>query len=100
MGQILKFFGWLVLTIALTLVIFGHIMMVIIYSTDYLMDTLFPSNPDDLSSIWVIMGSVLPGATLWLLGAALQKFGTPEDEDLAPDANDAKDDNDTPQAES
>ena len=74
MGQILKFFGWLILSIAMTLVIFGHVTMVLIYDMAYLMETLFPSDPESISSIWIIMGSALPAALMWLLGHGMQKL--------------------------
>lgn len=74
MGQILKFFGWLIIAIALTLVIFGHVTMVLIYDMAYLIETLFPSDPESISSIWIIMASVLPGGSMWWLGHGLQKL--------------------------
>ncbi|PCI37025.1 MAG: hypothetical protein COB46_14055 [Rhodospirillaceae bacterium] len=74
MGQIIKFFGWLILGIAMTLVIFGHLTMILIYDMAYLMETLFPSDPESISSIWIIMGSALPAAGMWLLGHGMQKL--------------------------
>ena len=74
MGQILKFFGWLVVGIAMTLVIFGHLTMILIYDMAYFWETLFPSDGESISSIWVILGSVLPGGSMWLLGHGMQKL--------------------------
>lgn len=74
MGQIVKFFAWLIAGIALTLVIFGHLTMVLIYDFDYLLETLFPSDSESVSSIWIILGSSLPGGLMWLLGHGMQKL--------------------------
>jgi len=74
MGQIIKFFGFLVMGIAVTLVIFGHIMIPLVYDMDYLVDTLWPKDPNAYSSIWVAMASLFPGGMLWGIGWGLERF--------------------------
>jgi len=74
MGKIVSFFGWLMIAIVATLLVFGHIMMVIIYSTDYLIDTLIPQDPKVYSSIWLILATLVPGILFLTIGHLLQKW--------------------------
>lgn len=75
MGKIVKFFGILVLGITLTLVIFGHVTMVLIYSFDYLLETIFPTTPGAYSSLWIVGASIFPGGLMYLLGTFLERMG-------------------------
>lgn len=74
MGQVVKFFGWMAIGMAVTLVIFGHIVMVLVYNVDYLKETVWPSDPQHISSIWFSLAAFAPGGLLWLLGHGLQMF--------------------------
>ena len=74
MGQVVKFFGWMGIGIAVTMIVFGHLVMVLVYNLDYLLETVWPSDPQSVSSIWFSLASFVPGGVLWLLGHGLQKF--------------------------
>lgn len=74
MGQVVKFFGWMAIGIAVTLIVFGHLVMVLVYNLDYLKETVWPSDPQGISSIWFSLAAFVPGGLLWLLGHGLQTF--------------------------
>jgi len=83
MGKIVSFFGWLLIAIIVTLLIFGHIMMVVIYSADYVIDTFIPKDPKVYSSIWLIMATLVPGTLFLIVGSAIQKWEKREEAKLA-----------------
>ena len=72
MGQVIKFFGLMGIGMAVTLIVFGHIVMVMVYNMDYLKETVWPSDPQSISSIWLSLAAFVPGGILWLLGHGLQ----------------------------
>lgn len=96
MGQVVKFFGWMAIGIAVTVVIFGHIVMVLVYNVEYLIETVWPSDPADVSSIWFSLASFVPGGLLWSLGAGLEKWRQREDAKLAAENADGEPDKAAP----
>ncbi|MFC1673863.1 hypothetical protein ACFL12_06910 [Pseudomonadota bacterium] len=85
MGKVVTFLGWLLLSIAGTLYIFSHISMLFVYNIDYLLDTLWPSDPEAVSSLWFGLLVLVPGTLMLGFGKLLEKYASPEDED-APQA--------------
>lgn len=79
MGQVVKFFGWMLIGMAVTLVIFGHIVMVLVYDMTYLMETVWPSDPEGISSLWFSVAAFVPGTLIWSLGFVLEKLGQREE---------------------
>lgn len=83
MGQVVKFFGWMMIGMAVTLVIFGHIVMVLVYDMTYLMETVWPSDPKGVSSFWFSLAAFVPGTLIWSLGFVLEKLGLREEAKIA-----------------
>lgn len=88
MTQVIIFFGWLMIGIAGTLVIFGHASIAFVYGVDHLMEGLFP--PEGLSSLIYASVAFVPGAVVLGIGKLMQKYdqretaqteGKTEDED-------------------
>jgi TRAP-type C4-dicarboxylate transport system permease small subunit len=100
MGKIICFFGWLMIAIIVTLLIFGHIMMVMIYSTEFLMDTLFPKDPKVYSSIWMILAMFVPGCLFLLIGTIMNKWENRKKSSADQADSDADEASKTPQTES
>jgi len=99
MGQVVKFFGLMAVGIAVTLIIFGHIVMVLVYDVNYFMETVWPSDPDGISSIWFSLAAFIPGALLWSLGFGLEKLGQREEAKIAAEAAGTGDAGDTGESE-
>jgi len=72
MTQVIIFFGWLVIGIAVTLVVFGHISIAFVYDFDTLLENLFPE--EGLSSLVVSALTLIPGGVLLGIGKLMQKF--------------------------
>ena len=86
MGQVVKFFGLMGIGIAVTLIIFGHIVMVLVYDMNYFKETVWPSDSESISSIWFSLAAFIPGALLWSLGLGLEKLGLREEAKFAAEA--------------
>lgn len=73
MTQVIKFFGWLLVGVGLTLFIFGHLSMVFVYGWAYVGEAIFPSD-DALSSLWAFPVALAPGGLLLGMGFLMQRF--------------------------
>lgn len=73
MTQVIKFFGWLLIGVGLTLFIFGHLSMVFVYGWAYVGEAIFPSD-DALSSLWAFPVALAPGSLLLGMGFLMQRF--------------------------
>lgn len=79
MAQILKFFGWLLVGVGVTLFVFGHLSMLFVYNWSYVFHALFP-NDGSISSLLIFPLAVAPGGIMYGLGMLLEKFGSNEDD--------------------
>ena len=66
MTQVITFFGWLIVSICVTVVIFGHISIAFVYGIDRLFEDMFPS--EGLSSLLFFVAAPLPGSVLLGIG--------------------------------
>lgn len=73
MTQVIKFFGWLLVGVGLTLFVFGHLSMVFVYGWAYVGEAIFPSD-DALSSLWAFPVALAPGGLLLGMGFLMQRF--------------------------
>ena len=71
MAQVVVFFGWLVVGIAITLVVFGHVSIVFVYGVDTLLETLWPEQ--GMTSLVYSAASLIPGAILVSIGKVMKK---------------------------
>lgn len=76
MTQVIIFFGWMAIGIAVTLVIFGHISIVFVYDFNTLKETVFPK--DGISSLVYASLSLIPGAILLAIGKFMAKLDARE----------------------
>lgn len=76
MTQVIIFFGWMIIGIAMTLVVFGHISIVFVYGFNTLMETLFPK--DGISSLVYASLSLIPGAIVLAIGKFIAKLDARE----------------------
>ena len=72
MTQVIIFFGWLVIGIAVTLVVFGHASIGFVYGVKRLWHDLFPS--EGLSSLIWSAGSLIPGSLLLGVGKLMEAY--------------------------
>lgn len=84
MAQVVIFFGWLVIGITTTVVIFGHVSIAFVYGWNTFIETLFPE--DGLSSLIYFVASPIPGSILIFLGKLMKKA---EDREAARDEAEA-----------
>ncbi|MCK5575282.1 MAG: hypothetical protein KAI28_05680 [Sphingomonadales bacterium] len=80
MAQVVIFFGWLIIGITTTVVIFGHVSIAFVYGFNTFMETLFPE--DGLSSLLYFLVSPIPGSIVIYLGKLMKKS---EDREAARD---------------
>lgn len=79
MAQILKFFGWLLVGVGVTLFVFGHLSMLFVYNWHYVLLALFPDD-GSISSLLIFPLAVAPGGIMYGLGMLMEKFtGNKED---------------------
>lgn len=71
MGEIVKFFGWLVLGIGATLAVFSHLTMGFVYGWDKLATQI---TTDPTGTALAVL-ALVPGALLYGLGVLLDKWG-------------------------
>lgn len=79
MGQVVKFFGLLVLGIGGTLLVFSHLSMGMVYGWGKLADQLTSDPIGDL----LLLGAFVPGGILYGLGVLVEKIGKRSDEKWA-----------------
>lgn len=94
MTQVIIFFGWLVIGIAVTLVIFGHVSIGFVYGVDRLWHDLFPS--EGLSSLIWSSAALVPGSVMLGIGKLMQKYdnrGAAEEAAEAPNEQNEDDQN-------
>lgn len=72
MTQVIIFFGWLMIGIAVTLVVFGHVSIAFVYDLDTLLENLFPE--EGLSSLVYSAAALIPGSILISIGKMMNKF--------------------------
>lgn len=72
MTQVITFFGWMLIGIAVTLVIFGHVSIAFVYDFNTLIETLFPK--DDISSLVYALLSLIPGLIMLGIGKFMAKL--------------------------
>lgn len=76
MGQVVKFFGWLILAVGGTLVVFGHLMQGFVYGWDRLWWQL---TSDPLTTALYLL-AFAPGALLYGFGVLIEYLGRRSDE--------------------
>lgn len=76
MTQVVIFFGWMTIGIAVTLVVFGHVSIVFVYGFNTLLETLFPK--DGISSLIYGSLSLIPGAIILAIGKFMAKLDARE----------------------
>ena len=76
MGQVVKFFGWLVLGVGIALVVFGHISIMFVHGWGYLVKQV-TSAPLE-SALWLL--ALVPGALLYQFGRLIDYLGRKSDE--------------------
>lgn len=74
MSQVIIFFGYLIIGVAGTLVVFGHVSIIFVYGWDTLQENLFPSDPDSYSSLILSSLSFIPGALMLGFGKFMKKL--------------------------
>ena len=74
MQQVVKFFGWIALGVAVTLFIFGHISMWFVHDFNFMVETIFPNDPETISSIWYGLFALIPGILLFALSWLIGKY--------------------------
>jgi len=79
MGQVVKFFGWLVMGIGATLAVFSHLTMGFVYGWDKL--ALQISNDPAGTALSVL--ALVPGGLLYGFGVLLEKWAIRSDEKWA-----------------
>lgn len=72
MTQVITFFGWMVVSICVTVVIFGHISIAFVYGIDRLLEDMFPA--EGLSSLLFFAAAPLPGSVLLGIGKLMKIF--------------------------
>lgn len=75
MGQVVKFFGMLVLGIGFTLVVFSHLSMGMVYGWDKLAQQV--ANDPVGTALSIV--AFVPGALLYGLGVLIEKLGKRSD---------------------
>jgi len=79
MGQVVKFFGWLVMGIGATLAVFSHLTMGFVYGWDKLAQQI--SNDPTGTALSVL--ALVPGGLLYGFGVLLEKWAIRSDEKWA-----------------
>jgi len=79
MGQVVKFFGMLVLGIGFTLVVFSHLSMGMVYGWDKLAQQI--ANDPVGTALSIV--AFVPGTLLYGLGILIEKLGKRSDEKWA-----------------
>jgi len=79
MGQVVKFFGWLLLGIGGTLAVFSHLTIGFVYGWDKLVQMV---TSDPTGTALVVLAFV-PGGLLYGLGVLIEKMGKRSDEKWA-----------------
>lgn len=72
MTQVIVFFGWLIIGISVTLVVFGHVSILFVYGFDRLMEDIFPS--EGVSSLIWSLGAFIPGSIMLGVGKLMQAY--------------------------
>lgn len=70
MTQVITFFGWMIVGICVTVVIFGHISIGFVYGIDRLFEEMFPS--EGWSSLTFLVLAPLPGSVLLGIGKLMK----------------------------
>lgn len=71
MTQVITFFGWLVIGICFTVVVFGHVSIAFVYGFDHLMVDMLPS--EGMSSLVFFALAPLPGGALLGIGKLMKR---------------------------
>ncbi len=71
MGQVVKFFGYLIMAVGTALVVFGHISIIFVHGWDYLVKQISASPWETL--MWILV--LVPGALVYGLGALIDHLG-------------------------
>ena len=87
MGQVVKFFGWLVIGVGGTLLVFGHLVQGYLYGWANLWAQLVE---DPLTTALFLL-AFLPGAVLFGLGALIETLGRRSDAKWAAKQAEAED---------
>ena len=87
MTQVITFFGWMVIGICLTVVIFGHTSIAFVYGIDRIVEDMFPS--EGFSSLIFLVAAPLPGSVLLGIGKLMKRH---EERTAAREENDGKED--------
>lgn len=72
MTQVVIFFGWLILCVAATLVVFGHLSIAFVYDLDTLLQGMFPD--EGVSSLVYSTLAFIPGSVLLGIGKLMKHF--------------------------
>ncbi len=72
MTQVIIFFGWLIIGVAATLVVFGHASIAFVYDFDTLKENLFPE--EGLSSLVYSSASFIPGTVMLAIGKLMKRY--------------------------
>lgn len=72
MTQVITFFGWLVIGICFTVVVFGHVSIAFVYGFDRLVLDMLPS--EGMSSLLFFVAAPLPGGALLGIGKLMKRY--------------------------
>ncbi|MEG3617320.1 hypothetical protein V5T82_02525 [Magnetovibrio sp. PR-2] len=76
MGQVVKFFGWILLGVGTALVVFGHISIIFVHGWGYLVKQV--SSAPGETALWLV--ALVPGVLLYNLGRLIDYLGRKSDE--------------------
>ncbi|MCW8915543.1 MAG: hypothetical protein OQK24_06780 [Magnetovibrio sp.] len=71
MGQVVKFFGYLILAVGTALIVFGHISIVLVHGWGYLVKQI--SSSPQATALWAV--ALVPGALVYGLGVLIERLG-------------------------